>query len=160
MRVCLMLLCLVVAGSAVAATDAIDEVNATRAARGLPPFIKDPNLTAGAMAVADYRASNLIAGHTSSDFAFLPRGVFAPSAGCAAWHPGWGWGACCTYDSWRYAGAAYAVGRDGRRYMHLFVHNQPCTAGLEVTQQVAKPVQATQPMQYQPVQQYSRRRWR
>jgi hypothetical protein len=104
-----------------AGENALDEVNATRAARGLRPYIEDPNLTAAASAAADFRASRLIAGHTSNDFAFLPAGAFAPAAGCAAWEPNWGWGACCTYDNYTYAGAAYTVGRDGRRYMHLFV---------------------------------------
>jgi hypothetical protein len=63
----------------------------------------------------------LIAGHTSNDFQFLEQGVPASAAGCAAWTPDWGWGACCTYERWTYAGAAYSVGRDGRRYMQLFV---------------------------------------
>jgi hypothetical protein len=101
--------------------DALGEVNATRAARGLRPFAHDPSLTVAAKACADFRAERFMAGHTSNDFAFVPAGGYATSAGCAAWDPGMGWGACCTYDNYTYAGAAYAVGRDGRRYMHLFV---------------------------------------
>ncbi len=101
--------------------DALDEVNATRAARGLSPFIRDEGLTAAARGAADYRAANLIAGHTSNDFAYVPSGSSATSAGCAAWEPGLGWGSCCTYDNYTYAGAAVAMGRDGRRYMHLYV---------------------------------------
>jgi hypothetical protein len=101
--------------------NALAEVNATRAARGLRPFVEDPNLTAAAVAAADYRAAYRIAGHTSNDFAFLPAGCFCPAAGCAAWEPSWGWGSCCTYENWTYAGAAYAMGSDGRRYMHLYV---------------------------------------
>ncbi len=107
--------------SARAATDALDEVNATRAANGLPPFTRDANLTAAAEAAADYRAAYLLHGHTPNDFAFLPAGATAPAAGCAAWPASSGWGACCTYERWQYAGAAWAIGRDGRRYMHLFV---------------------------------------
>jgi hypothetical protein len=103
------------------AVESLDEVNAVRAKRGLPPFIKDEGLTEGALKIAPYRAERLIAGHTSNDFAFLPKGVEASAAGCAAWTPDWGWGACCTYDRYKYAGAAWAMGRDGRRYMHLFV---------------------------------------
>jgi len=109
------------AGVSRAGKDALDEVNAARAARGLRPFIKDDDLTSGAINVADFRAARLMAGHTSNDFAGLPPGCTATSAGCAAWEPDWGWGACCTYDNYTYAGAAWALGRDGRRYMHLFV---------------------------------------
>jgi hypothetical protein len=101
--------------------EALDEVNATRAARGLRPYIRDDSLTSAAAACAEFRAARLIAGHTGNDFAALPPGAIATSAGCAAWEPGFGWGACCTYDGYTYAGAAYAIGRDGRRYMHLFV---------------------------------------
>jgi hypothetical protein len=108
-------------GPSWAGEDALAEVNAARAARGLRPFIEDPDLTAGAINVADYRAERLMAGHTRNDFAGLPPGCRATSAGCAAWEPSWGWGACCTYDNFRYAGAAWAMGRDGRRYMQLFV---------------------------------------
>lgn len=118
------LLGLLLADFAQAADEALAEVNAARAARGLPPFIEDPGLTAAAKAAADYRAQHLIAGHVGGpmgDFAFVPAGTSASAAGCAAWHPSWGWGACCTYDGYRYAGAAFAIGRDGRRYMHLFV---------------------------------------
>jgi hypothetical protein len=110
-----------IGGSTFAGTDALDEVNAARAARGLRPFVKDDSLTAGAMNVADFRAARLMAGHTGNDFAGLPAGGMATSAGCAAWEPSFGWGACCTYDNYTYAGAAFAVGRDGRRYMQLFV---------------------------------------
>jgi hypothetical protein len=99
----------------------LDEVNATRAARGLRPFILDENLTRAAMACAVYRAKNRMDGHTSNDFGFLPPGAHASAAGCAAWPVGMGWGSCCTYDNYVYAGAAYCIGPDGRRYMHLFV---------------------------------------
>ena len=57
------------------------------------------------------------------DFAALPPGSVASAAGCAAWHPSAGWGSCCTLENHRYAGAAYSYGRDGRRYMHIFVSN-------------------------------------
>jgi hypothetical protein len=104
-----------------AGENALAEVNAARAARGLRPLLEDPNLTAAASAASDFRAAYRIAGHTSNDFAFLPAGCICPAAGCAAWEPSWGWGSCCTYENWTYAGAAYAHGSDGRRYMHLFV---------------------------------------
>ena len=100
---------------------ALAEVNAARAARGLPPFVEDASLTAAAHGAARYRAANLMAGHTANDFAFVPSGSSASAAGCAAWEPGLGWGSCCTYERWTYAGAAWSLGSDGRRYMHLFV---------------------------------------
>lgn len=103
------------------AQQVLDEVNAARAARGLRPFILDENLTRGAMACAMYRARNRMDGHTPNDFGFLPPGAHASAAGCAAWPVGMGWGSCCTYDNYQFAGAAYCVGPDGRRYMHLFV---------------------------------------
>jgi hypothetical protein len=104
-----------------ASADALDEVNAVRAARGLRPFARDDNLRRAAAGCAEFRAARLMAGHTANDFAALPAGTSASAAGCAAWEQGMGWGACCTYENYTYAGAAYAMGRDGRRYMHLFV---------------------------------------
>jgi hypothetical protein len=104
-----------------AVPSALDEVNAARAQRGLPPFQRDDGLTAGALSAAQYRAERLIAGHCPSDFAHLPPGANATAAGCAAWPPSLGWGACCTYEGYTYAGAAIVMGSDGRRYMHLFV---------------------------------------
>lgn len=103
------------------AHDALDEVNAARAARGLPPFKRDAGLTTAAKNAASYRAARLIRGHTRNDFAFVPEGTTARAAGCAAWPKRDGWGACCTYERWTWAGAAWAEGRDGRRYMHLYV---------------------------------------
>ena len=100
---------------------ALEEVNARRARRGLPPFVEDPLLTQAAEAAAEYRAARLMEGHTSNDFAFLPTGAHAAAAGCAAWQPSWGWGSCCSEDRATYAGAGWRMGRDGRRYMHLFV---------------------------------------
>mgnify|MGYP000078239018 CR=1 FL=1 len=100
--------------------DALDEVNATRAQRGLRPYINDPLLAQGALACARVRAQQHNAGHTSNDFAYLPSGAQATVGGCAAWTPDWGWGACATYDNYTYCGAAWVLGSDGRRYMHLF----------------------------------------
>lgn len=102
------------------AGDGLDEVNAKRAARGLRPFLRDEGLTQAARACAQFRAANGLTGHTSNDFAFVPAGTFASSAGCAACEPGWGWMSCCTYENYTYAGAAWVTGRDGRRYMQLY----------------------------------------
>lgn len=103
------------------AGDALDEVNAARAQRGLKPFARDEGLTRAAQSAASHRAAHAIGGHTENDFAHLPSGCSADAAGCACWNVGDGWGACCTYEDWPYAGAAAVVGKDGRRYMHLFV---------------------------------------
>ena len=119
-RFCALLL-LAFAAPLAAQEGALAEVNAVRVARGLQPFTEDAGLTKAAKGAAEYRAARRIEGHTDSDFKFLPAGTAADAAGCAAWEPGWGWGACCTYEGWKFAGAAFAVGSDGRRYMHLFV---------------------------------------
>jgi len=108
-----------------AAEDALDEVNQFRTRLGLHPFVRDESLSRAAAACADFRAKRLIDGHTSSDFEFLPEGSSADAAGCAAWPPELGWGSCCSRENWRYGGAAWAMGRDGQRYMHLFVRNSP-----------------------------------
>jgi len=102
--------------------DALAEVNAVRAQRGLHPYQHDPLLHQAARAAAKQRAARLISGHLpESDFSYVPSGGSATAAGCAAWTPDWGWGACCTYDNYTYAGASWVMGQDGRRYMHLFV---------------------------------------
>lgn len=101
--------------------EALAEVNAKRAARGLRPLIPDPLLTEGAGRVAAFRAARGIDGHSPNDFSFLPPGANASSAGCAAWPAHMGWGSCCIYDNATYGGAAWVMGRDGRRFMHLFL---------------------------------------
>ncbi len=103
------------------AGDGLDEVNAQRAARGQRPFLRDEGLTQAARACAQFRAAHGLFGHTANDFAFVPAGTFARSAGCAAYPAGYGWMSCCVHDNHTYAGAAWVTGRDGRRYMHLFV---------------------------------------
>lgn len=101
--------------------DGLDEVNAKRAARGLRPFVRDEGLTQAAFACASTRAQQGLFGHTANDFAFVPPGSSASSAGCAAYPASYGWMSCCTYEGYTYGGAAWVTGRDGRRYMHLFV---------------------------------------
>jgi len=103
------------------AQQVLDEVNSARAARGLRPFVLDENLARGAAACAVFRAQHRMDGHTSNDFSFLPPGTHASAGGCAAWQVGTGWGSCCTYDNYQFAGAGFCIGPDGRRYMHLFV---------------------------------------
>ena len=123
------LLCLIVAACLVSSTraaerspyDALDVLNRQRAARGLRPYVRDEGLTRAAIAACHYRAKYRIAGHSSNDFGFLPRGVTAPVAGCACWSPGDGFGACAAYENWARAGAAWCRGKDNRVYCHLFV---------------------------------------
>jgi hypothetical protein len=110
-----------VAAGGTVVENALPEVNAARARRGLRPFAYDPSLGLAALRCAQLRAANRIEGHLSNDFAHLPAGVSAKSAGCGALEPSWGWGTCCTYDNYTQAGAAWAMGADGKRYMHLFV---------------------------------------
>lgn len=101
--------------------DALAEVNAVRAQRGLRPFVRDELLTQGALAAARQRAAGRIAGHLPNDFGMLPPGGLASAAGCAVRSPGDGFAACCVYEDFRFAGAASAIGPDGRVYHHLFV---------------------------------------
>lgn len=107
------------------ATDALAEVNAERAKRGLRAFIEDIQLTQAARKAARQRASRGIDGHLpESDFTCLPAGAHADAAGCGALDDSWGWGTCCTYDNYTHAGAAWVRGTNGKRYMHLFVRNE------------------------------------
>jgi hypothetical protein len=102
--------------------DALDEVNAERAKRGLRAFLPDPLLNKAALACAKQRAARFIHGHLpESDFSYLPANGQASSAGCGALEPSWGWGTCCYLENYTYAGAAWVMGSDGRRYMHIFV---------------------------------------
>jgi uncharacterized protein YkwD len=109
------------AASTAGAGDGLDEVNARRTARGLRPYVRDDALTQAAKACAAFRAERGLFGHTSNDFAFLPPGASAASAGCAAYPASHGWMSCCVEDNYTYAGAAYVTGADGRRYMQLYV---------------------------------------
>lgn len=125
--------------------DALDQVNYERSLRGLRPYKRDHNLAIAAKGCCRYRCNNFIEGH-ANDFTFLPQECkFGPyshlyqgPAGCARWsivnhrkfnlfdkngkrYQYSGWGSCCTYENWTYAGAYYCTGRDGNKYMHLFV---------------------------------------
>lgn len=103
--------------------DALAEVNACRAQRGLKPYVNDPLLAQSAYAVASFRAANLISGHVEGrrgDFGFLVNGAESNTAGCGALDVSWGWGACATFDNYTYCGAAWVMGRDSKRYMHAF----------------------------------------
>lgn len=114
--------------------DALDEVNAYRAKRGLPPFKHDPQLTIAAKRAAETRAKALWDGHLANDFACLPDGAKADAAGCGALEDSWGWGTCCADDNYSHAGAAWVRGSDGRRFMHLFVRNgEPATTTKTTT---------------------------
>lgn len=106
------------------APDDLDEVNATRAQRGLRPFIRDDGLMQAAASAANYRASRGVRMHTGNDFSFVPAGCNASGSG-VGWSssPGMGWFSCYTYENWAYAGAASVMGANGR-YMQLFVSNR------------------------------------
>jgi hypothetical protein len=100
--------------------DALDEVNTQRAQKGLRPYKRDEGLTEAAQKAAAYRAARRIEGHTSNDFAFLPSGCQAITAGCAAVTPGWGFLSCGRMDNHTYAGAAWVMGSEGKKYCHAF----------------------------------------
>lgn len=103
--------------------NALAEVNAERAKRGLPAYINDPLLSKAALDAAAFRAANLIDGHVGGnrgDFAFLPSGAVSNTAGCGALEPSWGWGACGTFDNYTHCGAAWVMGSNGKRFMHAF----------------------------------------
>jgi hypothetical protein len=104
--------------------DALAELNKQRQQRGLKPYLKDDGLTKAAFAAASYRAKNHIQGHIPGqhgDFAYLPEGSHADAAGAGALTPDWGFATCAMYDSYEFAGAAWCMGNDGRKYCHLFV---------------------------------------
>ena len=110
--------------------DALEEVNALRASRGLPPFVHDDGLTQAAKSAAKYRAERLIFGHIMNgsyalDHSFAPPGTHVDTAGCAAYPASYGWLSCATFENYQKAGAAYAIGADGKRYMHLFLSGGP-----------------------------------
>lgn len=129
--------------------DALDEVNAYRAKKGLPPFQHDPQLTIAAKRAAETRASHLWAGHLQSDFACLPPGATADAAGCGALEDSWGWATCCMDDNYSHAGAAWVRGSDGKRYMHLFVRGQQALKSEPVTvEPLQRSFEMVQPQQY------------
>jgi len=104
-----------------AGENAIGEVNALRAARGLPPLTEDAGLTAGALNVADFRAQRGILGHTASDSNGLPIGVTCRAFGCG-WRTGPGeFTTCHMYGNWTRAGAAKAIGLNGVTLYQIFV---------------------------------------
>lgn len=104
--------------------DPLSQVNARRVAAGLRPYLPCHGLRQAAHSAASYRARYRIREHVmvgAGDFQFLPPGVQAQAAGCAAWPPHLGFGACAMYDQYQYAGAASVMGDDGLMYHHLFV---------------------------------------
>lgn len=103
-----------------AIVDSLEEVNTMRASYGLKPFLWDRHLTAAAMGTARWRAQNLSFGHLD-DFYFVPDGTRADACGCAAYEASFGWLSCCMTSDYQFAGAAYVLGRDGKRYMSLAV---------------------------------------
>lgn len=109
-------------------TDALDEVNAKRATRGLQPLVRDAALTEAAYKCAKARASRHVDGHLpESDFSLLSSSVNTDgvAAGCAALDTSWGWQSCCWDDpGYTHGGAAWVMGDDGKRYMHIFVSTQ------------------------------------
>lgn len=103
--------------------DAMAEVNAKRASKGLPPLRKDSLLCQAALLVSKQRAARGIHGHLpESDFTYVHQvNGSASVGGCGALEDSWGW-ETCAYDSPQYSvgGAAWVRGSDGLRYMTFF----------------------------------------
>lgn len=115
--------CATMARAAAPATDpadAFEELNAYRAANRLPPFTRDEGLFRAALAAATTRARQRLFSHTPNDFAFVPAGCKADSAGCAAYPASYGIMACGLRDDHTHAGAAVVMGDDGKAYWHVF----------------------------------------
>lgn len=114
---------------------ALTAVNQRRAARGLRPYILDPNLASGALGAARYRAQHGIVAHAANEYSFLAPGVMQ-------WGPPDRWGVrvglihggtndfdsmgptfmtCAMLDNYTYAGAATVRGADGRYFHQIFV---------------------------------------
>jgi len=98
--------------------DALAEVNALRAARGLPAFIYDEKLTIAAQKCAEFRASHRITFHTENDFSFIPAGGSARASGTGV--SSGQFSACCILENYKHAGAA-VVEVNGRRFCQVFV---------------------------------------
>ena len=101
--------------------DGLEEVNRLRRAHGVAEFERDLELNNAAIKLSLHRAKHLIAGHSDDDFGFLWDRKSADASGVGAAKDEWGWCTCCMLDKYRYAGAAWARGRDGQRYMSIFV---------------------------------------
>lgn len=103
----------------------LDQVNARRAAAGLPLYRRCPDLEAAAEACVRYRARARIRGHVPDglgDFRFLPAGVNARAAG-ADWYGATAeFATCAMYDTeYTEAGCASAVDDSGNWYHQIFV---------------------------------------
>lgn len=135
MRLCIALW-LIFAGIVCSAepVDALAELDADRAKRGLYPYQYDAELTKAAATLATYRAEHRITGHVGGqmgDFAFMPSGL-AECTGCAAWKDGFG--ACQMHGTtYRTAGAAKVRGADGLFYCHLVLRKGPPTSTVSFT---------------------------
>ncbi len=106
------------------ANDTLDEINAWRATKGLPPFIRDEMFTESAQRCADYRAAHLLEGHTYMDHQFLSdkSGITKIASGCAKRSPGERFNSCGIEKTvYTRCGAAVAIGRDGQVYMQVFL---------------------------------------
>ncbi len=106
------------------ATNTLAEVNQQRAGVGLKALIPDPQLQEAASRVAVFRAKNAHEPHLigpGGDFAGAPAGCVVRATGCCAWPQHLGMGGCGRTDpQYTHAGAACAIGADGRRYCQLF----------------------------------------
>ena len=111
----------VATGNSQGSENAMTEVNAKRALKGLPALQVDLLLCKAAHDCAKQRAARNIHGHLpESDFSYV-HGTSATVGGCGALEDSWGW-ETCAYDSSQYTvgGAAWVRGPNGLRFMHFF----------------------------------------
>lgn len=101
------------------AIDAIADLNARRAMYHLPPFKTDPVLLQAAMKAASCRAALRCAGHLKNDYDASTIGYPQAVSGCGVYNMMFL--SCGSDDRKQFAGAAKALGTDGKWYCHLFV---------------------------------------
>lgn len=101
------------------AIDAMADLNARRAMYRLPPMKTDPVLLQAAMKAASCRAALRCAGHLLNDYDASTIGYPYCVSGCGVYNMMFL--SCGSDDRKQYAGAAKALGTDGKWYCHLFV---------------------------------------
>lgn len=99
--------------------DAMADLNARRAMYHLPPFKTDPQLLQSAMNAASCRAALRCEGHLRNDYDASSVKYPQAVSGCGVYN--YMFLSCGSDDRKQFAGAAKALGSDGKWYCHLFV---------------------------------------
>lgn len=101
------------------AVDAMSDLNKRRAMYGLPPMKTDPVLLQAAMNAASCRAALRCEGHLKNDYDASSVKYPQVVSGCGVYNMMFL--SCGSDDRKQFAGAAKALGSDGKWYCHLFV---------------------------------------